>query len=82
VGEGEDRKYIGQGKGPEEDLVRKRRLFAPFCSKNASFYQDRLGTNIGKVEKWVAFSYRNRSPSTASRRSANYVAYIVSIIFF
>ena len=55
MGEGEDRKYIGQGKGPEEDLVRKRRLFAPFCSKNASFYQDRLGTNIGKVEKWGVF---------------------------
>jgi hypothetical protein len=26
-------------------------------AKNASIYQDRLGTNIGKVEKRVAFSY-------------------------
>ena len=27
------------------------RLFAPFIYKNASFYQDRLGTNIGKALK-------------------------------
>ena len=28
--------------------VRKRISFAPFDTKNASFYQDRLGTNIGE----------------------------------
>jgi hypothetical protein len=40
-------------------------LFAmPFCTKNASLYQDRLGTNIGKALKKererdvVAFSCR------------------------
>ena len=32
--------------------VRKTPLFAPFMYyKNRSFYQDRLGTNTGKVEK-------------------------------
>ena len=31
--------------------VRKRLFCAAIYTKNASFYQDRLGTNIGKVEK-------------------------------
>jgi hypothetical protein len=38
---------------------RKTRLFAmPFDTKHVSFYQDRLGTNIGKAlkEKTCAFS--------------------------
>ena len=34
-------------------------LFAPFYTKNASFHQDRLGTNIGKPlkKRVVAFPY-------------------------
>jgi hypothetical protein len=39
--------------------ARRSSLFAPFIYKNenynASFYQDRLGTNIGKTQKRVAF---------------------------
>jgi hypothetical protein len=31
--------------------VRKTPLFAPFTLKKRSFYQDRLGTNIGKALK-------------------------------
>jgi hypothetical protein len=31
--------------------VSKNGLFEPFYTKNASFYQDRLGTNIGKTQK-------------------------------
>ena len=34
---------------------RKRRFFCAILYKNASFYQDRLGTNIGKTQKRVAF---------------------------
>jgi hypothetical protein len=34
--------------------VKKRHFCAIFVS-NASFYQDRLGTNIGKTQKRVAF---------------------------
>ena len=39
----------GAGTGKETPLS------APFCTENASFYQDRLGTNIGKAHKRVAF---------------------------
>jgi len=35
----------------------KTPFFAPFIYKNALFYQDRLGTNIGKTQKRMAFSY-------------------------
>jgi hypothetical protein len=39
--------------------VRKRTSFcAVFYTLNASFYQDRLGTNIGKTQKRDACSYR------------------------
>jgi hypothetical protein len=40
--------------------VRKHRPFAPFGYQNASFYQDRLGTNIGKALKkeWCFFRER------------------------
>jgi hypothetical protein len=38
--------------------VRKRISFAPLYTKNASFYQDRLGTNIGKTQKETRFVYR------------------------
>jgi hypothetical protein len=31
-------------------------LFAPFIYKKSSFYQDRLGTNIGKAPKKPVFS--------------------------
>ena len=37
-------------------VVRKTALFEPFIYKNALFYQDRLGTNIGKVLKKGPFS--------------------------
>jgi D-arabinose 1-dehydrogenase-like Zn-dependent alcohol dehydrogenase len=48
--------------------VGKRPLFAmSFDSKNASFYQDRLGTNIGKVEgNRVACSYRALTSSSTT----------------
>jgi hypothetical protein len=37
-------------------LVRNTPLFEPFCTENASFYRDRLGTNIGKaLKKGAAF---------------------------
>ena len=46
-----------------QDLVKKRRFCAIYIS-NASFYQDRLGTNIGKALKiewrfltWVGLRY-------------------------
>jgi hypothetical protein len=31
------------------------RLFAPFIYKNYQFYQDRLGTNIGRTQKRTRF---------------------------
>jgi hypothetical protein len=34
---------------------KKTPLFEPVIYDNEDFYQDRLGTNIGKVEKRVAF---------------------------
>ena len=37
-------------------LGEKNVLFEPFIYKNASFYQDRLGTNIRKAPKKVRFS--------------------------
>jgi hypothetical protein len=40
----------------EPVTVRKTPLSAPFIYKKRSFYQDRLGTNIGKTQKRVAFS--------------------------
>jgi hypothetical protein len=39
----------GAGTGKETPLS------APLCTENASFYQDMLGTNIGKAHKRVAF---------------------------
>ena len=36
----------------------------PLYTKDASFYQDRLGTNIGKTQKRMAFSYRNLTASS------------------
>ena len=39
-------------------------IFAPFIYKNRSFYQDRLGTNIGKaLKKRWSFSLRNTAAS-------------------
>jgi hypothetical protein len=40
--------------------VRKRISFAPFDAENASFYQDRLGTNMGEEhsKQGYPFSYR------------------------
>ena len=37
---------------------KKTALFVHFICENASFYQDRLGTNIGKALKKVPFSRR------------------------
>jgi hypothetical protein len=34
---------------------KKNATFAPFIYKKRTFYQDRLGTNIGKTQKRVAF---------------------------
>jgi hypothetical protein len=34
---------------------KKRISVAPFYAKNASFYQDRLGTNTGKTQKEMRF---------------------------
>ena len=51
------------------------RLLAPFCTKNAIIFQDRLGTNIGKaLKKRDAFSCRrpaamSRPSGTSSARS-------------
>eukprot|EP01046_Picozoa_sp_COSAG06_P020578 COSAG06_NODE_1511_length_9233_cov_3.730896_8_plen_411_part_00 len=41
--------------------------FAPFCTKNASFYHDRLGTNIGKSQKDVCFLAAYPSSTTNAR---------------
>jgi hypothetical protein len=43
-----------------ESKVRKRHFCAIYI-QYALFYQDRLGTNIGKTQKRMAFSYRCRS---------------------
>ena len=37
------------------ELGKETRLFAPFYTKDASFYQDRLGTNTGKTQKRARF---------------------------
>ena len=44
-------------------LVRRRLFCAPFYTSNRIFYQDRLGTNTGKVEKREAdlFCCRDRT---------------------
>ena len=56
------------------DEVRKRISFAmPFYTKSRSFYQDRLGTNIGKAPKKreMRFSYRRRSAVRLSSARGN-----------
>jgi hypothetical protein len=48
-------------------VVRKTPLFAPFIYENASFCQDRPGTNIGKNQKRVAFFLGVMARATAAR---------------
>ena len=49
--------------------VKKRAIFAPFIYKHASFYQDRLGTNIGKSLKkeWLRFLLQGRQRAVTVR---------------
>ena len=50
--------------------VRKRVSFAQFYTKNASFYQDRLGTNTGRTRKESGFFlYSGWTSQTPSRPS-------------
>ena len=42
--------------------ARTRTSFAPFDTKNVSFYQDRFGTNIGKALKESRGSRRSARP--------------------
>jgi hypothetical protein len=56
---------------PFPDSGKKTHLFAPFYTQNASFYHDRLGTNIGKALKKEAgvFLQMLRRPSARRRCS-------------
>eukprot|EP01046_Picozoa_sp_COSAG06_P007683 COSAG06_NODE_379_length_16608_cov_83.792477_4_plen_80_part_00 len=38
-----------------QSTVSKNALFEPFVYKKRAFYQDRLGTNIGKLKKTTVF---------------------------
>jgi hypothetical protein len=48
--------------------VRKTPLFAPFIYINASFHQDRLGTNIGKALKKRVMRFRRARVWISSKR--------------
>eukprot|EP01046_Picozoa_sp_COSAG06_P080092 COSAG06_NODE_27435_length_593_cov_1.002024_2_plen_90_part_01 len=52
--------------------MRKTALFFHFLYKNASFYQDRLGTNIRKTQKKCRFLAGNLN-SVAGRLHAHYL---------
>eukprot|EP01046_Picozoa_sp_COSAG06_P031999 COSAG06_NODE_3164_length_5749_cov_16.498407_6_plen_64_part_00 len=47
-----------------EGKAKVRAIFAPFYTKNASFYQDRLGTNIGKTHTQSGVFLRSATSKT------------------
>eukprot|EP01046_Picozoa_sp_COSAG06_P035094 COSAG06_NODE_3735_length_4963_cov_10.556538_2_plen_215_part_00 len=59
---------VSSGSGDAVWQVRKTALFEPFMYINALFYQDRLGTNIGKTQKRAVFC---RAPALTGRRSTS-----------
>ena len=49
---------VWEERGRVASSVMKRGHFCAVCIENASFYQDRLGTNIGKTRKRTRFCSR------------------------
>jgi hypothetical protein len=57
--------------------IQKRISFAPFYTKNVSFYQDRLGTSIEKTQKETRFSQvRRQMRSSRGEKTALFEAFI------
>jgi hypothetical protein len=60
----------GEGPVAAQSTGEKTHLLRHFYTKKRSIHQDRLGTNIGKVEKKrAALSYRARSQRTSLQTS-------------
>jgi hypothetical protein len=64
--------------------VRKTPLFEPFIYNNEDFYQDRLGTNIGKVEKKrvVFFAGTTEHRKRKSHEVLGMTAVLIDTTFF
>ena len=61
------------------DKVRKRYFLSTFYNKNDHFYQDRLGTNIGKTQKSAVFLQCTVPSSGSTCTSSELLATVMNL---